>query len=29
MSAVNAIGLVVAVVLAALMVAALLFPERF
>ncbi|MBB4915249.1 K(+)-transporting ATPase subunit F [Streptosporangium saharense] len=29
MSAVNAIGLAVAVVLAALMVAALLFPERF
>ena len=29
MSAVNVIGLIVAVLLAALMVAALLFPERF
>ncbi|MFD0885835.1 potassium-transporting ATPase subunit F [Streptosporangium algeriense] len=29
MSAVNAIGLAAAVVLAAFMVAALLFPERF
>ena len=29
MNAVNAVGLVIAVVLVALLVAALLFPERF